>query len=241
MSATSAEFPADAVTYHASLAHGWEHRCQKRPFQMRQSVLLECLRGRDVAGTLWLDAGCGTGTLARWLAARGCGVLGVDAASEMVAAAAQAATAQSCSDRLSFVQIRTIARLALDDNLLDGILCSSVLEYVPDPSACLAEFARVLKPGGLLLVSIPNRNSVVRRMQCAWHELGELLGQRWIRFLDYSRHQYSRHEFERLLWHAGFLGERLLPFGSPLPGLAQRSRYWAPLLMFVAQKSAMKC
>ena len=237
MSTTGAEFPADAVSYHASLADGWERRCQKRSFRMRQAVLLKCLEGRDLAGKVWLDAGCGAGTLARWLAARGCSVLGVDAASEMVAAAHRAAKAQDCSDRLSFVRIGTIARLALDDNLLDGVLCSSVLEYVPDPNACLREFARVLKPGGLLLVSIPNRNSVVRRMQSACHQLGGLFGQQWARFMDHSHHQYSRCEFERLLTRAGFLGEKLVPFGGPLPHLARRSRHWAPLMMFVAQKS----
>jgi ubiquinone/menaquinone biosynthesis C-methylase UbiE len=237
MSAAPAEFPADAVRYHASLANRWEQRCQKLSFRMRESVLLKCLEGRDLAGTVWLDAGCGTGTLARWLATRGCSVLGVDAASEMVAAA-EAAKGQNCSDRLSFVQVGTIAQLALDDNLLDGILCSSVLEYVPDPGACLTEFARVLKPGGVLLVSIPNRNSVARRMQHACHQLGVLLGRRWVKFLDYSRHQYSINEFEQLLMHAGFLGEKILPLGGPLPRLAGRSRHWAPLLMFVARKPA---
>jgi 2-polyprenyl-3-methyl-5-hydroxy-6-metoxy-1,4-benzoquinol methylase len=237
MSATRAEFAADAVTYHASLADGWERRYRKRSFQIRQNVLLKSLQGRDLAGTLWLDAGCGAGTLARWLATRGCSVLGVDAASEMVAAA-RSTPAENQSDRLSFVRVTTIARLALDDRSLDGVLCSSVLEYVPDPSVCLTEFARVLKPGGLLLVSVPNRNSVVRRMQLACHHLGVSLGQSWCKFLDYSRHQYSTTEFERLLVHAGFSGEKLVPFGSPLPGLAQRSRHWAPLLMFVARKPA---
>jgi 2-polyprenyl-3-methyl-5-hydroxy-6-metoxy-1,4-benzoquinol methylase len=237
MSATRTEFAADAVAYHASLADEWEHRYRKRSFQMRQTVLLESLQGWNLAGTRWLDAGCGTGTLARWLATSGCSVLGVDAASEMVAAARSAPT-ENYSDRLSFARITTIARLALDDRSLDGILCSSVLEYVPDPGACLTEFARVLKPGGLLLVSVPNRNSAVRRMQLACHRLGGLLGQSWCKFMDYSRHQYSRPEFERLLVQAGFTGEKLVPFGSPLPGLAQRSRHWAPLLMFVAQKHA---
>jgi 2-polyprenyl-3-methyl-5-hydroxy-6-metoxy-1,4-benzoquinol methylase len=238
MSATRTAFAPDAVSYHASLADGWERRCRKRSFQMRQTVLLKSLQGSDLAGTLWLDAGCGTGTLARWLATRGCGVLGVDAASEMVVAANQSAQSENYSDRLSFVRITTIARLALDDCSLDGILCSSVLEYVPDPSVCLTEFARVLKPGGLLLVSVPNRKSVVRRMQLACHQLGHLLGRRWCKFMDYSRHQYSSREFERLLVQAGFSGEKLVPFGSPLPGLAQRSRHWAPLLMFVARKAA---
>ena len=236
MNATRTGF--DAVAYHASLADGWERRYRKCSFQMRQTVLLKSLQGWDLAGTLWLDAGCGTGTLARWLATRGCSVLGVDAAAEMVVAANRSARSRNYSDRLSFVRITTIARLALDDRSLDGILCSSVLEYVPDPSACLTEFARVLKPGGLLLVSVPNRNSVVRRMQRACHHLGSLLGKSWCRFLDFSCHQYSRVEFERLLAHAGFSGEKLVPFGSPLPGLAQRSHHWAPLLMFVAQKPA---
>jgi 2-polyprenyl-3-methyl-5-hydroxy-6-metoxy-1,4-benzoquinol methylase len=237
MSGIRTDFAANAITYYASLADGWERRYRKRSFQMRQTVLLRCLRGRDVTGSVWLDAGCGTGTLSRWLAARGCSVLGVDAASEMVAAARSAQTENYC-DRLSFVRVATIARLALDDRSLDGILCSSVLEYVSDPSACLIEFARVLKPAGLLLVSIPNRNSVVRRMQVACHHLGGLLGQSWVKFLDYSLHQYSVREFERLLTQAGFSCEKLVPFGGPLPGLAQRSRHWAPLLMFVARRSA---
>jgi 2-polyprenyl-3-methyl-5-hydroxy-6-metoxy-1,4-benzoquinol methylase len=237
MSATRAVFAPDAVAYHASLADGWERRYRKRSFQMRHAVLMKSLQGRDLAGTLWLDAGCGTGSMARWLAQRGCSVLGVDAASEMIAAA-RTTQAENHSDRLSFVGITTIAHLELDDRSLDGVLCSSVLEYVPDPTACLTEFARVLKPGGLLLVSVPNRNSIVRRMQLACHRLGGLLGKRWCRFLDYSRHQYTKPEFERLLVETGFSGERLVPFGSPLPRFAQRSRHWAPLLMFVAHKLA---
>jgi 2-polyprenyl-3-methyl-5-hydroxy-6-metoxy-1,4-benzoquinol methylase len=235
MSATRAGFAADAVAYHASLAHEWDRRYQKRSFHARQAVLAKCLQGWDLSDTVWLDAGCGTGTLARRLASRGCSVLGVDAASEMITAA-EAAPDQDYSDRLSFVRVQTIARLALDDCSLDGVLCSSVLEYVPDPNDCLVEFARVLKPGGLLLVSIPNRNSVVRRMQLACHRLGSLVGQSWCKFLDYSRHQYSRNKFEGMLMTAGLSSHKVVPFGSPLPGLAQRSQQWAPLLMFVAQK-----
>jgi 2-polyprenyl-6-hydroxyphenyl methylase/3-demethylubiquinone-9 3-methyltransferase len=238
MSATQTEFPVDAVAYHRSLAFDWEHRYQRRSFQMRQTVLLQCLRGHDVSGSVWLDAGCGTGTLSRCLAERGCSVLGVDAASEMVVAANQFARSQNYSDRLSFIRIQTIARLALDDRSLDGVLCSSVLEYVPDPIACLNEFARILKPGGMLLVSVPHRNSVVRRMQLACHHLGPLVGQTWCKFLDHSRHQYSTSEFERLLLAAGFSVEKLLPFGSPLPRVARRICHWAPLLMFLARKSA---
>lgn len=238
MSATRIRFATEAVAYHGALADGWESRYQKSSFRMRGRVLEKCLLGRNLAGTLWLDAGCGTGTLARWLAARGCGVLGVDAAPEMVAAANQSVRFEKHSDRLSFVRVSTLARLALDDGSLDGILCSSVLEYLPDPGACLAEFARVLKPRGLLLASVPNRNSIARRLQLACHHLGGLLGHNWCKFLNYSRNQYSSAEFSRLLAQTGFNDEKVVPFGGPFPRLAQRTRHWAPLLMFVAQKPA---
>jgi 2-polyprenyl-6-hydroxyphenyl methylase/3-demethylubiquinone-9 3-methyltransferase len=236
MSAAQANVTADAVAYHAALAGQWEQRYRKPSFRMREQVLLKSLHAWNLAGTLWLDAGCGTGALSRWLAARGCGVLGVDASQEMVGAANQLAQRQNFSGRLDFVRITSVAHLALDDASLDGVLCSSVLEYVPDPSACLAEFARVLKLGGLLVASVPNRNSLVRRMQLGCHYFGGRLGRSWCKFLDYSRHQYSSREFARLLSLSGFAERKLVPFGGPLPGLAQRSRRWAPLLMFVAQK-----
>ena len=238
MSAASANVAADAVAYHASLATQWEQRYRKPSFRAREAVLLQSLQGWNLAGSLWLDAGCGTGALSRWLAERGCGVLGVDASQEMVGAATQSAQSQDYSERLDFLRITSVAHLALDDGAVDGVLCSSVLEYVPDPSACLAEFARVLKPGGLLVVSVPNRNSLVRRLQLACHYFGGRLGQGWCKFLDYSRHQYSPREFARLLAQSGFAGQKIVPFGGPVPRLAQRSRSWAPLLMFVAQKSA---
>ena len=109
MSATQTDFVSDAITYHASLANEWERRYRKRSFQMRQTVLQKSLDGRELDGTFWLDAGCGTGTHSRWLAARGCSVIGVDAASEMVTAA-RSVTAENYSDRLSFFWVQSLVR-----------------------------------------------------------------------------------------------------------------------------------
>lgn len=228
---------ADAVTYHDSLAANWEQRYQKRSFTARETVLRKCLEGRNLCGQIWLDAGCGTGTLSRWLAARACRVLGVDASPEMIAAATHLTESYGHSGRLRFERIHTVEHLGMLDASFDGLLCSSVLEYVANPTACLTEFARILKPGGLLLVSVPNRHSLVRQIQLRCHQLGSLMGARWVKFLDYSRQQYSRCEFQELLTQTGFVLERFLPFGSPLPSLAQRSRHWGSLLMFIARKS----
>ena len=143
MSTMSMESATEVVAYHAQLAADWEQRYRKRSFRARQTILDECLKGFDLTGAQWLDAGCGTGTLSRWLAQRGCSVRGVDAAAEMLAAAAEGAKSQNYADRLSFSRVDTIALLGLDSSSIDGVLCSSVLEYVPDPGACVAEFIRI--------------------------------------------------------------------------------------------------
>jgi len=230
--------PVDGITYHGRLAGGWEQRYRKPSFKARERVLLKCLEARNIVGTLWLDAGCGTGTLSRWLAERGCCVMGFDGAPEMVRAAVQHSIAHSRHGQLAFARVDSLACLPVPDVSVDGLLCSSVLEYVSSPAACLAEFARVLKPGGQLLVSVPNRNSMVRHMQLASHRLSKMIGGRCFDFLEYSTHQYSPREFRSLLTQSGFTTSNILSFGSPLPRLAQRSSGWASLLMFAAQKSA---
>ncbi|HTR68111.1 MAG TPA: class I SAM-dependent methyltransferase [Terriglobales bacterium] len=226
----------DAVAYHGQLAGDWERRYRKRSFQARVAVLEECCRGRTLRGN-WLDAGCGSGFLSRWLAQRGCRVTGVDAAPEMVEVSMNLAAADANCERLSFRQVETIARLPFAAEEFSGILCSSVLEYLPDPQACLLEFFRVLKPAGLLLVSVPNALSVVRQAQIVCHRLGKTFGQSWIKFLDYSLNQYRAPEFADVLQSCGFSPAAPLPFGGPLPAAIQRRKWGGPLLMFAAEKN----
>lgn len=232
---TSPEPPAkDAVSYHRELAAGWEQRYTKPAFQARLRAFQQSLAEYDLHGQEWLDAGCGSGTLARYLVESGARVLGVDAAEEMVSLARELANEKSYGQQLRFKQIPTITSLPLPDRSLDGILCSSVLEYVPDSAACLKEFARVLRPGGLLVVSVANRRSVVRRAQVATHKLGRILGQNWCAFLDYSRNDFSVSDFRVLLNENGFTTHNVIPFGSPIPQWLQRREFGGSLLAFCA-------
>ena len=224
----------DAVAYHQQLASGWEQRYQKPAFRARLHVLEQCLAGRDVRDQYWLDAGCGSGTLARYLAEVGCRVLGVDASEEMIAKANELATGHEPSQRLRFERIDTIADLPLPDRSLDGILCSSVLEYVLDPSACLREFARVLRPEGLLVVSVANRKSLVRRAQVLTHALGRLLNQQWFEFLDHSHNEYTSAGFRAVLSKHCFATDKVISFGSPIPVWIQRRELGGSLLAFSA-------
>ncbi len=226
----------DAITYHDQLAGTWEQRYQKPSFKARLAVVSECLQGRDLSGTEWLDAGCGTGTLSRWLADQSCTVLGVDAAPSMINAAVTLASSAADCGPLRFQLVETIARLPLNSHSADGVLCSSVLEYVPDPEACLTEFARVLRPGGILLVSLPNAGSLIRRSQIGYNRLGQFFGRNWVVYLSHSKNQYSSSQFERVLLNRGFGLDRALPFGGPLPRWMQRVQTLGPLLMFRARK-----
>src|SRR6266700_4703444 len=126
--------PNDVVAYHGKLAADWEERYQKRSFQARIEVLEECLQGRNLAGTYWLDAGCGTGTLSRFLAEKGCSVLGLDAASRMIELAREQGKRHALREQMRFEvtgtgAAGTIEKLPNAAASLDGVLCSSVLEY----------------------------------------------------------------------------------------------------------------
>ncbi len=104
----------------------------------------------DVAGKRVLDVGCAAGHLSSLLATRGADVLGVDASEGMVRIArelfgdvAKFETAD-VSQPLKFVE----------DASIDVITASLVLHYLKDWGPTLAEFRRVLKPGGVLVFSV---------------------------------------------------------------------------------------
>ncbi len=96
-----------------------------------------------------LDAGCGTGFLALQLAALGHRVAGVDVAEEMVTLARQKAEAAGLS-----VDWRQgdAERLPFEDASFDLLVERHVIWTLPDPSGALAEWARVLRPGGRLVL-----------------------------------------------------------------------------------------
>ena len=106
----------------------------------------------DVEGKRVLDAGCGTGLYTEWLLDQGADVVGVDVSEEMLARARE-----MTGDRAEF------HRASLGDPLdfaaadsFDGVLSALVLDYVKEWREPFAEFARVLRPGGFLVFSVPH-------------------------------------------------------------------------------------
>jgi len=104
-------------------------------------------------GKLVVDVASGPGTSALQLAHEtGCDVVGVDLASDSVAAAARAAAEAGVSDRVRFIHGDAEA-LPLADEAVDGVLCECALCTFPDKAMAARQFARVLRPGARVAIS----------------------------------------------------------------------------------------
>jgi SAM-dependent methyltransferase len=93
-----------------------------------------------------LDAACGTGRYAAYLAARGHSVIGVDQSPAML----DLARAKLPGRRFVPGQLTD---LPLDDASVDAAVCALALVHVPEPARAVAELARVVRPGGRIVIS----------------------------------------------------------------------------------------
>ena len=108
------------------------------------------------AGACVLDLGCGAGQLSVALAQRQLRVVAVDHQLEMLDRARRRLVEVGMSAHVTLAQADA-ARLPVADDRFDLVVALGVLPWVRDPSACVAEMVRVLRPGGALLVTISNR------------------------------------------------------------------------------------
>jgi SAM-dependent methyltransferase len=96
-----------------------------------------------------IDVACGTGRHTTWLAERGHAVVGVDSSPAMLARARANATRGT---RVGFARAE-LTRLPIADAAADLVVCALALTHHPDLPAALAEFARVVRPGGHIVLS----------------------------------------------------------------------------------------
>jgi 2-polyprenyl-6-hydroxyphenyl methylase/3-demethylubiquinone-9 3-methyltransferase len=226
-----------AADFHDDLAAKWEAKYRKRSFRIRAECLLSLLKGLPLGGSSWLDAGCGTGYLAREFVARGCTVVGVDAAPAMIEMARSLASGL-LPESLRFERIETIEKLPMQGGSFDGVLCSSVLEYLDDPGKCLSEFHRVLRPEGWLIISVPNQTSLLRRgLELAARCSGVLGSRDPLSYMKHSRNVYSLSSFGKLLGSQGFTLIRHNIAGSPLPMYLTRNKAVGTLMNVLACRS----
>ena len=115
-----------------------------------------------------LDVGCGAGATLQWL--RQTGRCQVAVGIEMMESAAS--IARERVDQVFVGDANLLVESAFDAQSFDVVLCLDVLEHLVDPWAFVAKLPRLLKPGGLVVASLPN----VRHLRVV---LPLLLAGRW--------------------------------------------------------------
>ncbi len=136
---------------------------QQKFIERRMEAGLKPLFQRLPSGARVLDVGCGSGALLRVLRRRGYRACGV----EMSASAAAQAAGTGAQ-----VHVGSLEDASYDASSFDAVTLFHVLEHLPDPSATLAEAHRVLRPGGYLLLEVPNIGALAYRLfGHRWHPL----------------------------------------------------------------------
>ena len=136
------------------------------------------------------------------------------------------------AERLSFEEL-DMTQVATLGGGFDGVLCNSVVEYLDQPESVVASLASSITPGGRLLISVPNRRSLLRKFLRLTYRISG-----WPAYLRLSKNHYTRDEFAGILERNQMCVEQAIIFGGPLPRWMQRSPIVGSLCMFVARKVA---
>jgi len=121
----------------------------------RKSIVLQCIDTfSDGRSLRVLDAGCGAGVHILELCRRGHKVAGLDISLNMLREACQA-TGELSGKPIGLLK-GDIERLPFKDGFFDAVLSVGVLQYLQGDDKCLGEFGRVVRKGGIVVVTMPN-------------------------------------------------------------------------------------
>ncbi|MBR0829381.1 methyltransferase domain-containing protein [Bradyrhizobium manausense] len=197
----------------------------------------------DVAGKDVLDAGCGPGWYADWLACHGARVIAVDCSLAMVRLAGERLSGRA---RVVHGDVSNLQEV-LPGATFDLILSSLVLHYLADLSETFREWSRLLRPGGMLVFSTHHPIHQASLLDPGYLH-AELIEEEW-GWLGQKMRYYRRplRDLTEPLAAAGFVIERI---SEPTPGEALKVQdprgyerlYRLPAFIFVrARKLADAC
>ena len=216
--------------FYEDFAEQFDAKMDMYDLGRRVEIVFDELLTEDLHGRRLLDAGCGTGWFSKRACERGALVTSLDVGEKLLAQ-----VAKKCD---STRVVGDVLGLPFDDDQFDFVVCSEVIEHTPTPARAIRELARVLRPNGVAVITVPNR---------IWHfaiDIANLLKLRpyegyetWLWWPE-----LRRYIDDNRLVIEDMKGFHLFPFVLPFTrGLLQRmdsqGRWLGPLMLNMAVRA----
>lgn len=119
----------------------------------REGLIIKGLKEALPSGKI-VDVGCGTGSLVMKLAASGYQVIGIDVSDGCINITRSRVRQAGLSDKVT-VSKGSAYEISVPDSSVDAVIAGEVLEHLKDDDSAVREFSRVIKPGGVCLITVP--------------------------------------------------------------------------------------
>src|SRR5438105_4359123 len=149
-----------------------QERDKQLSFLAQKRIVLEMLSG--LGGRL-LEVGCGPAPMVDELLARNFEVHGIDVSPEMIRQAQYRMAGHPLARRCEF-RVADVEHLPYGDASFDVVVAMGVIEYLPSYGRALQEMRRVLKPGGHVVLTVPNRASLYHAAYSSYLTIRRLCG-----------------------------------------------------------------
>lgn len=188
-------------------AHWWDESGPLKPLHKMGSVRMDYIKAQlcghfgrdDFSGLQIIDVGCGGGLVAEPLKRLGADVTGIDAGGENI----KAARKHSARSKLDIdYRVSSAEEMAKEKKRFDAVIALEIIEHVADPKFFIASCCKLVKKGGMIILSTLNRTPKS-------YLLGIVAAEQVLKWVPEGTHDWEKFvkpsELKKMLEHEGFM------------------------------------